>query len=195
MRRAAATAACLALLGAAVALVPAASWAPSGAEPAAAAECTWQRHTKKVVKWVKRHGKWRRVTRHRHWWTRSCQADPGGAASEPAPAPPAPAPNPEPEPVANRLGVRAAEYYFTLSRASVAAGAVTVELDNRGEDAHDLHLQRQGGGSEPVLELEETQSLQHTSASFDLPAGTYELWCSLPGHRAAGMETTLAVDD
>ncbi len=190
MRRAAATAACLALLGVAVALVPATGWAPTGATPADAAECTWQRHTKRVVKRVRRHGKARRVVRQRHWWTRSCQPPvpvPVAAAPSPAPAPS------EPEPIANRLGVRANEYYFTLSRASVAAGELTVELDNRGEDAHDLRLQRQGSGEEPVLELAETQSLQHTSASFDLPAGTYKLWCSLPGHREAGMETTLQV--
>ncbi|MFN8217219.1 MAG: hypothetical protein U0R71_11565 [Solirubrobacterales bacterium] len=167
-----------------------------GAAAAASAECTWRRHTKRVVTHVRRHGKRRRLVRRRHWWTRSCPPGPETPAGGPAPAPgpaPSPSPAPEEEPVANRLGVRASEYYFTLSRASVAAGQVTIELDNRGEDAHDLNLQRQGGGSEPVLEIAETQSLQHSVASFDLPPGTYQLWCSLPTHREKGMETTLVV--
>lgn len=195
MKRVAATAACLSLLGLAVALAPAAGWLPGG-DSAAAADCTWHRHTKRVVKHVRRHGKRRRVVRRRHWWTRSCvptaEAPVSAPAATPAatPAPEAPA---EPEPVANRLAVRASEYYFTLSRPSVSAGEITVELDNRGEDAHDLNLQREGGESEPVLELAETESLQRTTASFDLPPGTYKLWCSLPQHREKGMETTLVV--
>ncbi|MGE5409249.1 MAG: hypothetical protein ACM3NV_11635 [Syntrophothermus sp.] len=187
MRGPAATAACLALLAATAALPAGLGPAPEGSR-AAAAECAWHRHSKRVVRHVRRHGKRRTVARWRRWW--SC--DP--AATSPGPQPPAAAPEPEPEPVANRLGVRAVEYYFVLSRPRVSAGEVTIELDNRGEDGHDLRLQRQGGGEEPVLEIAETQSLQHTTASFDLPAGTYELWCGLPGHREKGMETTLVVD-
>jgi plastocyanin len=186
MKRAAATVACLAFLGAAVALVPALGGL-SGGGRAEAAECTWHRHSKRIVKHLRRHGKRHRVVRWTHWW--SCDAV-AGTPDSPQPLPP----TSEPEPVANRLGVRSSEYYFVLSRPSVSAGEVTIELDNRGEDAHDLNLQREGGEGEPVLEIGETQSLQHATASFDLPAGSYKLWCSLPGHREKGMETTLVVN-
>lgn len=168
---------------------PAASEAASGT--AGAGECTWTKHTKRVVKRVRRHGKIRRVVRRRHWW--SC--DPVAAtpaAASPAPAPPA-APEPEAEPEANRVSARASEYYWILSRPKVKAGVVTVELNNQGEDPHNLNLQREGNEGEP-LQIPETASLQHDVASFDLPAGKYRLWCSLPEHEEKGMKTTLRVE-
>jgi hypothetical protein len=104
-----------------------------------------------------------------------------------------PAPEPEPEPEANRLSARASEYYWVLSRPKVKAGAVTIELNNQGEDPHNLNLQREGDEGEP-LQIPETDSLQRGVASFDLPAGKYRLWCSLPEHEEKGMGTTLRVE-
>ncbi len=122
---------------------------------------------------------------------------PPTAAPAPAPAPspgpsPAPAPEPEPEPVANRVSVKALEYSFTLSRPSVSAGAVTVELNNQGEDPHNLQLEREGGG-EAAQEIAETGPHTNRTASFSLPAGKYRLWCSLESHDEWGMNATLVV--
>lgn len=179
-----AVASVLLLLGAAG---PAAEPSTTGA--ADAADCTWQRHTKRVVKRVHRHGKVRKVVRRKHWWT--CVAQ----TAAPAPVTPAPTPPPptEPEPEANWLSVKGAEYYFVLSRPSVHAGAVTIELNNRGEDPHNLNLRLEGDEGEP-LQLPETASQQRSVDSFDLPPGKYRLWCSLPEHEALGMATTLAVE-
>jgi plastocyanin len=164
---------------------------PLSGTTAAAAECTWERHTKRVVKRVKRHGKVRKVVRRRHWWT--CEAVAAApAAANPAPAPPA-APEPEPEPEANRLSARASEYYWVLSRPKVKAGAITVELNNQGEDPHNLNLQREGDEGEP-RQIPETDSGELNAANFDLPAGKYRLWCSLPEHEEKGMHTTLTVE-
>jgi plastocyanin len=157
---------------------------------ASASGCSWERHSKRVVKRVRRHGKERKVVRKRHWWT--CVAKPAPAVAPPAPVPPA-APEPESEPEANRLSVKASEYYFILSRPTVKAGAVTVELDNQGEDPHNLNLRREGDEGEP-LQIAETESLQRNVAGFELPAGKYRLWCSLPEHEELGMETTLVVE-
>lgn len=164
---------------------------PLSGTTAAAAECTWERHTKRVVKRVKRHGKVRRVVRRRHWWT--CEAGtPAPVIAPPASAPP-PAPAPEPEPEANRLSARASEYYWVLSRPKVKAGAITVELNNQGEDPHNLNLQREGDEGVP-LQIPETDSGELAAASFDLPTGKYRLWCSLPEHEEKGMHTTLTVE-
>ena len=167
----------------------AASEAASGT--AGASECTWERHSKRVVKRVRRHGKVRRVVRYRHWWT--CVV----AESAPAPVvptvPAATVADPEPEIEANRVSARASEYYWILSRSKVKAGAVTVELNNQGEDPHNLNLQLEGGGGEP-LQIPETDSLEHSVANFELPPGKYRLWCSLPEHEEKGMETTLRVE-
>jgi plastocyanin len=158
---------------------------------AVAAECKWEHRAKRVVKRVRRHGKVRRVVRRRVVWRCVPQAE---APPIPAPAlaPPASS-EPEPEPEANRVSVRSAEYYFTLSRPKVKAGEVTVELNNQGEDPHNLNLRREGDTGEP-LQIPEADSLQRNVASFDLPAGKYRLWCSLPEHEEKGMSTTLTVE-
>jgi hypothetical protein len=48
-------------------------------------------------------------------------------------------------PTPARLGVGASEFHLVLSRASVKAGAVEIELLNDGEDPHDLRVRRVGG--------------------------------------------------
>ena len=193
MRLGAAAAVTLALvLGISMALpVGSVETAPGNA---AAAECLWKRQMKRVVKHVRRHGRLRRVVRRKPRWVCVPQATaPIGTPPAPSPAPPAPEPTPEPEPEANRLAVKSAEYYFVLSRPSVQAGELTIELNNRGEDPHNLNLQLEGEEGEP-LEIPETPSLARSVATFDLPAGQYRLWCSLPEHEERGMYTSLQVD-
>ncbi len=165
------------------------------ADSATAADCVWQRHSKRIVKHVKRHGKPRRIVRLRRWWTCDPPATEPALAPPSAPAPPA-APDPEPEPESGpaRLGVKALEFSYTLSRPSLPAGEVIVELNNQGEDPHNLNL-RLEGSEEPPLEIPEAGPLEHRSAKFDLPAGTYRLWCSLPQHDEWGMNATLSVKD
>lgn len=158
---------------------------------ASASECTWQRHTKRVVKRVRRHGKVRNVVRKRHWWT--CVATPTAPVVAPPAGTPQAPPERELEPEPNRLSARASEYYWVLSRPKVKAGAITVELNNQGEDPHNLNLQREGDEGEP-LQIPETDSGELAAASFDLPAGKYRLWCSLPEHEEKGMTTTLTVE-
>ncbi len=189
-RAAAATLACLAL-AAVLTLAPESGWLDRGDARAQAAECAWHRHSKRIVKHVKRGARKRRLIRTAHWWT--CDPLPPSAAPAPPPAAgPAPQPAPEAEPESNRLGVKSVEYSYTLSRPSVSAGEVTVELDNQGEDAHNLNLQREGGEEAP-LQVPETASEEHRAVHFDLPPGTYKLWCSLPTHEEQGMHTTLVV--
>jgi hypothetical protein len=169
-----------------------------GPAEAAAADCTWERKTKRIVKHVRRHGKLRKVVRKRHRWI--CVAQPAAPAlappvpfPTPPPTPSPPEPTPEPEPEANRLAVKSKEYFYVLSRPAVAAGAVTIELNNPGEDPHNLNLRRQGEEGE-TLEIPETGSLQRNVASFELEPGTYRLWCSLPQHEERGMYSSLQVE-
>jgi plastocyanin len=140
---------------------------------------------------MRRRGKIRKVARMRHWWTCVPQTAVTSVRT-PAPAPPS-SPAPEPEPEANRLSVKGAEYYFVLSRPSVKAGSVTIELNNQGEDPHNLNLRLEGSGEEPQ-QIAETEPGERTVATFDLPAGKYHLWCSLPEHEEKGMATTLVVE-
>lgn len=173
--------------------VVAGSGASSAAAPSPKAGCSWQRHAKAVVKRVNRRGQWRRVKRVKHWW--SCEALPSTLLPQPplpVPAPPdAPTPE-EPQPEVGHLGVKAVEYSYTLSRPEVGAGEVIVELNNQGEDPHNLVLEHEGT-ADPELEIPSTPSVSQASAKFTLSPGTYRLYCSLYKHEAKGMEATLVV--
>lgn len=175
------------LLGVAIAAVASVPTAASG--PAPAEGCAWHRHAKRVVRHVRRHGKVRRVTRTRHWWT--CDAAPVTPV-EPAPESPGGPPPEESPPSVSHLGIKAVEWSYTLSRPEVSAGEVIVELNNQGEDNHNLKLVREGS-AEPPLEVEEAAPGQQTSARFSLGPGTYRLYCSLLSHEQKGMHATLVV--
>ena len=99
---------------------------------------------------------------------------------------------PSEEPEVGHLGVKAVEYSYTLSRPEVGAGEVIVELNNQGEDPHNLVLEHEGS-ADPTLEVPSTPSLSQESESFTLSPGTYRLYCSLYKHEAKGMEATLLV--
>jgi hypothetical protein len=183
-------------------LAPPASGPLTGSTRAVAADCAWQRHSKRVVKQVRRDGRSRRLVRTKHWW--ACVPAPAQAptaAAPPvtaAPAPPAdPTPptvtEPEPKPSIGRLSVKAKEWSLTLSKSDpIAPGEVIVELNNEGTDSHNLKLQGEEEGDLP-LEVSEAGPSEHRTARFTLHPGTYQLWCSLPEHRERGMSVTLQV--
>ena len=91
-----------------------------------------------------------------------------------------------------RLGVTAREWSLVLSRTTLAAGPAIVELQNFGEDAHNLRLERVDG-SGAALNVPAAESGERKSVSGTLAAGAYKLSCTLPGHDAAGMHATLQV--
>lgn len=99
-----------------------------------------------------------------------------------------------------RLLVTASEWRLTLSRRELLRGAAVVQLHNRGEDAHDLRLRRvpphrsgRPPAPQPAVSVPETPSGSVTEVETHLPSGRYRLWCSLPGHRRAGMRATMRV--
>lgn len=185
---------CLGLVGA----IAMPTGSAAHADQPATEGCAWQWHSKRVVKHVKRHGRVKRVKRVKRWW--ACDPRPAGpAAPTPPPALPAPAATnappqeePEPENTATNLGVKAIEWSYTLSRPEVTAGKVIVELNNQGEDSHNLQLQREGSGDLPLV-VPEAAPGTHTTSSFNLSAGTYRLYCSLFEHDERGMHATLLV--
>jgi plastocyanin len=105
-------------------------------------------------------------------------------------------PNPKPAPTSPapaRVQVIAREYNFTLSRPVVPAGPVIIEFDNAGEDEHNLHLDP-GSGEPETGSFPNRPASTHTDLQFIMRAGSYTLFCSLPSHRALGMEATLRVE-
>jgi plastocyanin len=112
---------------------------------------------------------------------------PGAPATTSSPPPPAPAPAPA------RLGVIAREWSLTLSRTSVQAGPAAVELQNFGEDAHNLRIERTDEPDDVALEVALAESGERQKASGSLAAGSYKVFCTLPGHDAQGMHAKLTV--
>ncbi len=118
------------------------------------------------------------------------------ASSTPASTPSATATTPAASggtPAAGPLSVAAgpgSELKFTPTSLSAKAGQVTITLDNPTEVAHNLTIASSSGTTvgSTVTFHGGTKSL-----SVSLTPGTYKFFCSVPGHRAAGMEGTLTV--
>lgn len=70
----------------------------------------------------------------------------------------------------------------------VAAGEVPIRLENTGSIGHNVVIEELG--NELVLE---TGPGETDSGTFTFEPGTLTYYCSIPGHRAAGMEGTLTV--
>jgi uncharacterized cupredoxin-like copper-binding protein len=94
-------------------------------------------------------------------------------------------------PTPARLGVGASEFHLMLSRPSVKAGVVQIELQNLGQDPHDLRVRKVGGKHTFIFPL--TKPGARKSLSLNLKPGRYRLWCSLADHRALGMQAVLRV--
>jgi plastocyanin len=73
---------------------------------------------------------------------------------------------------------------------SATAGSVTIDFDNKQATPHDVTIEDSGGSELGKTDLVSSQT---TSTTVDLQAGTYTFFCSVPGHREAGMEGTLTV--
>jgi uncharacterized cupredoxin-like copper-binding protein len=97
----------------------------------------------------------------------------------------------------SNLLVYAQEWSLIPSRGSVPAGEVKVELWNRGQDMHDIKVRRLNKQRKmygPIVAgVKVTMSGQISHATWHLRAGSYEMYCSMPGHYALGMHTRLRV--
>jgi len=90
-----------------------------------------------------------------------------------------------------RLQVVAREYSFTFSHLKLKAGQAIVELDNFGQDPHDLRIQRTG--AKHIAGLGVVAPGKRATLTLNLPPGRYTFWCSIANHRKLGMQATLIV--
>jgi plastocyanin len=74
---------------------------------------------------------------------------------------------------------------------SAKAGKVTITMTNMSPVGHNITIQQGTSGS--VLGATPTFNGGTKSVTVNLTAGTYTFFCSVPGHRAAGMVGTLTV--
>ena len=94
----------------------------------------------------------------------------------------------------SRLLVEATEFRLTLSRTTLKPGEAIVQLAIRGEDPHDLRLHKLGAApSASAAGVDETLPGAVGQWKGKLTKGRWELYCSLPGHKKAGMHAVLTV--
>jgi plastocyanin len=79
---------------------------------------------------------------------------------------------------------------FDQKDVSAKAGSVTINFDNKQPLQHDVKVEDSSGKELGGTDLVSSGS---ATATVDLQPGTYTFFCSVPGHREAGMEGTLTV--
>lgn len=80
---------------------------------------------------------------------------------------------------------------YTTTEATTKAGKVTIAFDNPQSLVHDVAIEDSSGKEVGATEVIADGS---DSTTVDLKPGTYTFYCSVPGHREAGMEGTLTVE-
>jgi plastocyanin len=88
-----------------------------------------------------------------------------------------------------KLAASSTALAFDKESLAAKAGKVTVDFDNPSPIPHNVVIEENGeelAGFEPITEGEKSETA-------DLKPGTYTFYCSVPGHREAGMEGTLTV--
>ena len=79
---------------------------------------------------------------------------------------------------------------FDQKDVSAKAGSVTINFDNQQPLQHDVKVEDSAGQELGGTDLVSSST---ADATVDLQPGTYTFFCSVPGHREAGMEGTLTV--
>lgn len=82
----------------------------------------------------------------------------------------------------------AVDLAFEEAPESLAAGSQTFELVNNGEAPHNVTIEELGDS--PVVEADPGAT---ATGEVELEPGSYTYYCSVPGHREAGMEGSLDV--
>lgn len=79
---------------------------------------------------------------------------------------------------------------FNQKDVSAKAGSVTIDFNNMQSLQHDVKVEDSSGQELGGTDLVSSGT---ATATVDVQPGTYTFFCSVPGHREAGMEGTLTV--
>lgn len=82
------------------------------------------------------------------------------------------------------------ELAYTTDTATAEAGEVTINFTNTEAIPHDVAIEDEAG---KTIAQTSTISEGSDSTKAKLEPGTYTFFCTIPGHREAGMEGTLTV--
>jgi plastocyanin len=79
---------------------------------------------------------------------------------------------------------------YTTDEATAKAGKVSIDFKNPQAVGHDVAIEDSSGKTIGQTDVIEDSA---TTTTVDLKPGTYHYYCTIPGHREAGMEGTLVV--
>lgn len=97
----------------------------------------------------------------------------------------------QPSGASNIAADPAGQLKYTKSSLTAKSGKVTIRFANPSPLAHNLSIQQ--GSSGAVIGATPIFQGGVRTLSVNLKTGTYTFFCSVPGHRAAGMQGTLTV--
>ncbi|MDX6409993.1 MAG: hypothetical protein QOE13_3064 [Gaiellaceae bacterium] len=91
------------------------------------------------------------------------------------------------KPAATKVTVSETEFKIALASTALKAGEITFEAKNDGKIPHDLAIKGTGN------KTKEIPPGSSAELKVTLKPGKYELYCTLPGHEAAGMKLSVTV--
>lgn len=86
------------------------------------------------------------------------------------------------------LTIDAHDVFFTPKRVKAPAGKLEIHYVEQGSQQHTLVIDGVKG-----FKLEVGPGSKSKSATVDLQPGVYTYYCTIPGHRAQGMQGTITV--
>lgn len=90
-----------------------------------------------------------------------------------------------------KLTIEMGEYYYKPATITVSPGAsVTVTLKNAGALPHNFYCDQINPTESSLVDAGKSADFTFTAPS---QAGTYDFWCSVPGHKELGMVGKLEV--
>ena len=92
-------------------------------------------------------------------------------------------------PSAKTVKVAESEWKVVLPK-TLSAGKYTFQASNEGKFPHDLTIDGPGVSDEKTPEIAAGSSAK---LSVTLKSGTYDFYCSIPGHKSAGMDQKVTV--
>lgn len=97
-------------------------------------------------------------------------------------------------PAPQALQVKAGDFFFDAKDITVRPGPVTVTVSNSAERRDHTWVVKKKDGSGDLIKSPEVKAGQSATVEFTVSEeGTYEVYCSLPGHASRGQTGTLTV--